>query len=113
ARLHADGLLPQAHVLRTVHQLAPERALRLVTDQHDVTLRPPQVVLQVVQDAPAVAHAAAGDHDGAGADVVDAHRVGGRAGRLDVRQERLFVGRIEELRRVQAPVLGVHARRAY
>jgi hypothetical protein len=58
-----------------VYQGPPRRAARLKADEDDVGVFSPQVVLQVVADTTAVAHAAAGDDHSAGFYSVQRHRL--------------------------------------
>ena len=78
-RMHA-GRKPQrlavnADRRRAIDDRAAQRAGRLEARDDDVALRPFDVVLQMVQHAAAIAHAAAGDDQSAAADLVDALRV--------------------------------------
>lgn len=54
--MHADSFARQANRVCAIDQLSAEGALRLETDDDDVTLRAPYVVLQVVQDSSAQAY---------------------------------------------------------
>lgn len=72
---YLDRLSPKTRVLRAVDEPAAERALCLEADHDDVTLRPPQVALQVLQDSATAAHAAAGDYDRPAFDGIDALRI--------------------------------------
>jgi hypothetical protein len=87
-RRDLDRLVPEPHVLGTVDEPPAERALCLEADEHDVTLGAPEVVLQVLHDPAAVAHAAARDHDRAAARLVDPRRVVRRLRRDHVRELR-------------------------
>jgi len=110
-RVDANLLVPQAHVLRAVDEPPSDRPFRLVTDDHDVAFRPPHVVLQVMQDPAAVTHAAAGDDDRAGLDLVQTHRILRRGSRLEIRQHRPVLAFPEELRLVEMPVDRIDAGR--
>src|SRR5690606_34846538 len=80
----------------TVDQAAAERSLALVADDHHPRLAAPEVVPQVVQDAAAGAHAAAGDDQGAAAHLVDAHRVLGGGRLSEVRQQFAQAAAVEQ-----------------
>ena len=54
---HGDGFVEDLDRLGPVDDLAGERALGGVADEDDGSLRPPQVVAQVMADAAAGAHA--------------------------------------------------------
>src|SRR4030065_211666 len=83
-RGHADGFAPEPDGLCAVHDLASERRTRLKAGKNDVALFAPEIVLEVMADAPAVAHAAAGDDNGPAAPAVDGPGVGrGRWRRRD------------------------------
>ena len=58
-----DLLAEQLDLVHPVHQTATQRAFRLEAHEHDGTLRPPKVVLQMVADAPGVAHTGGGNDD--------------------------------------------------
>src|SRR3989344_8078214 len=75
-RGHANGFAPELHAGCAVHDLASERATRLKAGKNDVALFAPEIVLEVMADAPAVAHAAAGDDNGPAAHAVDGHGLG-------------------------------------
>ena len=83
-RGHADVFVPELYGFGAVHDLAPEGAARLEAGEDHVTLLAPEIVLEVMPDTPAVAHAAAGDDDGAGAHAVDGHGLRGGAAELEV-----------------------------
>ena len=83
-RGHADVFVPEFYGFGTVHQLPPERAARLESGEDHVTLFAPEIVLEVMPDTPAVAHAAAGDDDGPGAHAVDGHGLRGGAAEMEV-----------------------------
>src|SRR3569832_2058655 len=68
---HAYLLAPELDELAAVDQRAAQRSLCLVTDDQDMAALAPHVVLEVMTDAAALAHAAAGDDDGA---AIDAHQ---------------------------------------
>ena len=67
----ADLLIKKPDLFDPVHQQAAERPVRLVADEEDAALRPPEIVLEVVADTPGVAHAARGEDDLGGAVLVD------------------------------------------
>src|SRR3989344_8376176 len=83
-RGHADVFVPELYGFGAVYQLPPERATRLESGEDHVTLFAPEIVLEVMPDTPAVAHAAAGDDDGAGAHSVDGHGLRGGAAEMEV-----------------------------
>src|SRR5690606_1178203 len=60
-----------AHALGSVDERAPQRPLRLVTDYHQARLVTPQVVLEVMEYAPARRHARRSDDHGAALHVVE------------------------------------------
>jgi hypothetical protein len=58
-------LAPEPDLAGAIHQRAAGGAAGLEAHDHHVGLAAPDIVLEVVLDAPAGAHAAAGDDDGA------------------------------------------------
>lgn len=58
-----DLLAEELHALHTVEQSAPERAGRLEADEHHCAVSAPEVVLEMVADAPRVAHTGGGNDD--------------------------------------------------
>ena len=85
--LRFDGnlLTEELHALRAVEQLAAERAGRLEADEHHCAVSAPEVVLEMVADAPRVAHTG-GRNDDLGCFVEVEHP--GFLGRLDQVQVR-------------------------
>ena len=61
--VHGNVLVKNAHLPRALHQGAPQRALGLVAHEQHGVAAVPQVVLQMVADAPRVAHAAGGQNN--------------------------------------------------
>ena len=63
--LGADGdiLAEQPHALGAVQQVASQRAGRLEAHEHHGAVGAPEVVFQMVADAPRIAHAGGGDND--------------------------------------------------
>lgn len=84
--LDRDALVQHAYRRRAVDYVAAKSAGRLETGEHQVTFAAPEVVLEVVDDAPAGAHAAAGNDDGAALDPVDRHGIFRRRGDAQGRQ---------------------------
>ena len=80
-----DLLAEELHALHAVEQSAPERAGRLEADEHHRAVRAPEVVLEVVADAPRIAHTGGGNDD-LGCFVEVEHS--GFLGRLDQMQVR-------------------------
>ena len=62
-RLDIDVLAEQPEMIRPLQERPPRCSRCLVTDKQDGTLRPPQIMLEVVLDPPGIAHAACGDDD--------------------------------------------------
>ena len=56
-RVHTHIFTEEAHLLRTVQQHAAERTFRLISGKDNRRIRAIQVVLQMVADAPCIAHA--------------------------------------------------------
>ncbi len=80
-RVHRDALVHQLDGPGAIDDRPPQRAAGLEAGYHQVTFLAPEVVLEMMQDAPAGAHAAAGDDDHAALEAVDGHRVlGGGCG---------------------------------
>ena len=63
AGVDGDLLAEQLHRLGPLQQPPAQGALRLIAHKHHGALGAPQVVLQMVADAPGVAHAGGGDDD--------------------------------------------------
>ena len=82
-RVDVDGFAGDAHGLGAVDDAASQRAVRLVTHEDDVIVGVPDAVFEVMDDAPAVAHTAAG-HDYAEAEVIDGLRLLARGNVADV-----------------------------
>ena len=85
-RVDALVLAVDAHPLRAIDQAPAQRAHALVADEHHMRAAPAEVVPEVVEDAPAVGHAAAGDDDRTAFEAVDRHRLLGARGDPQVRQ---------------------------
>ena len=85
ARSHADVAAVDAHPLRAIDQPAAQCADALVTDEHHVRTAHAEVLLEVMQDAAAIGHAAAGDDDRAAPHPVDRHRLFSAGGQVQVR----------------------------
>ena len=60
---HLDGLAEEFYLLRALHQRTAQGARRLVAHKEHRALRPPEVVLEMVADAPGFAHAAGREDD--------------------------------------------------
>jgi len=79
-RVHAHVLALDLHRRNAALQQGTQRARRLVADQQHGGVAAPEVLLQVMADAPGVAHAAAGHDDGAAGETRDdlafLHRLG-------------------------------------
>ena len=60
---HLNGLAEQAHLFCALHQRPAQGPLPLVAHEDNGALLPPEVVLQVVADAPGLAHAAGRKND--------------------------------------------------
>ena len=58
-----DILAEELHVLFAVIELAAERSLRLIADEEHCALLPPEIVLEMVADAPRLTHAACREDD--------------------------------------------------
>src|SRR3989344_3992102 len=71
---YRDALMEDFHVLGAVDDIASQRALGLETGKDQVAILAPEVVLEVVDNAPAGAHTAAGDDDCAALYPVYRHR---------------------------------------
>ena len=70
------------NAFRAVDDAPCEGALGGITDKHDTALAMPEVTFQVVTNAAAGTHTGAGHDDGAAADLVDGHGIGGLAGEV-------------------------------
>src|SRR5690606_24843373 len=70
-RVHRDALVHQLDGPGAIDDRPPQRAAGLEAGYHQVTFLAPEVVLEMMQDAPAGAHAAAGDDDHAALEAVD------------------------------------------
>ena len=81
---HRHLLAEYLHLGRAFHQQAAGGVLGLEAHDHHVAVGPPQVVLQVVLDAPGVGHAAARDDDGRAHVPVDVAALLGGGGELQV-----------------------------
>ncbi|MNV87224.1 hypothetical protein D3C71_1813320 [compost metagenome] len=102
---------------------ASRRAFGLEAGEHHVAILAPEVVLEMMGDAPAGAHAAAGDDDGAALDPVDRHGfVRGRGAAQDrqpvldapgglVRDGRVIV-RVEQVLEARIDGVGANGHRA-
>ena len=111
ARRHADGLAPQLYLPGAIDQPAAERTHGLEAGEHHVTLFAPEIVLEMMADASALAHAAARQDDRAGADAVDGHRLWRGAGQTQIGQgEHIAVAASPACRLlvVQTPVTRVY-----
>ena len=73
-RRYLDRLTPQADVPRAIDQGAARGTARLKPDDHDMGLLTPHVMLEVMTYAAAGTHAAAGNNDRAGMDLVELNR---------------------------------------
>ena len=69
--LNPEVLAVDTDAVLAVHQPAAEGAVGLEADDQHVAAAPSEVLLQVMDDAPAGAHATAGDDDGAAVQPVD------------------------------------------
>ena len=72
---YRDALMEDFYILRTVDNATPQCALSLKTGEDQMAVVAPEVVLEMMDDSPAGAHAAAGDDDRAALDPVDRHRL--------------------------------------
>ena len=63
-RPHDDLFAQDPHPLDAVNEPAPHAALCLIAHEEYCGLRPPEIVLQMVQDAPRIRHAAGREDDG-------------------------------------------------
>ena len=86
--IDGDLFTEELHGLGTVLELTAQGILRLIANEQDHTLRPPQIVLQVVPDTARFAHAAGGeDHLGGPVEIDGLGLIGGdtqgHAGRPD------------------------------
>ena len=54
--LHIDSLSKQLHSRHAIQQAAPQGAHRLISHENHRTLRPPQIMFQVVADTPRLTH---------------------------------------------------------
>lgn len=104
-----DGFAEDADHGCAFDEFAAEGAVGLVADDDDVDALAPEVVLEVVKDAAAGAHARAGDHDGGALMVVDGFGLfggGGEAGVLVIEEEAVVaqdgLGFVVEQARIRA-----------
>ena len=79
-------LAEDAHPFRAIHQPPAERALRLEAGDQYAALGASQVVAQMVLDAAGIAHAARGNDDGAGANLVEGDGLVHAADEVQIRQ---------------------------
>ena len=56
-RLHGNLLAEHTYALDAVHEPPPKAPLRLIADKEHRGFRPPEVVLEVVQDTSRIRHA--------------------------------------------------------
>ena len=74
-RPHGNLLAKQPYFIGTLDQCAPQRAGGLEPHKQDGAFPAPQVVLEVVADAPGITHAGSGDDDLGGGVQVDGNRI--------------------------------------
>ena len=72
--VHRYALMHQLDGFRAIDDGATKCAARLEARNDQVTFLTPEVVLEVMKNAPTIAHAAAGDNDRATFETVDGHR---------------------------------------
>ena len=84
ARLHRHLFAEDFHRLVPVHEPAAQRAFALVAYDHHGRVRLPKPVLEVMQNAPGIAHARAGHDEARTRSVVELHRILRGGGGLEI-----------------------------
>ena len=74
-RIDLHRFAKQPYFIGTLDQCAPQRAGGLEPHKQDGAFPAPQVVLEVVADAPGITHAGSGDDDLGGGVQVDGNRI--------------------------------------
>src|SRR5512143_4141082 len=73
-------------MVSTVDDAPPQCAARLEAYKDQMTVLAPDILFEMVLDASAVTHAAAGDDQCTGTDTIDGHRLGGRLAQVQIGQ---------------------------